>query len=500
MLRAIDIAHPWQKDIDPANVDCDIVIVKVSGGTCYTNPKYREWADAALASGKLVGFYHYACERDTEPGGKAEADYFWERVKDYKDKAVLILDWENHAHQMPVSYAKAFLDRIKSLSGSTPFFYDYAGHLNATDYSAIASYPLWMASYLNRYDGSGWVSNPANIWGTGDWDSMSMYQYTSTGYISGYWNRLDLSVFYGGKEDWKRLGGGYVGSIDKMVQHAIDIANNDYFGYSWADRWDHDRDCSSLMYDSADAAGYSVGRGPDKTRYTGTMIDDFCGAGFTKYNYGTVTLKRGDILLRDPWGSDGHTEMYIGGNQLVGAHSAEGGGVYGQPGDQTGNEISIGPLWGNWDYVLRPPAGGGSMGGWKKGTGKNANKWWYEHDDGSWTSNGWEYIGDKWYYFDKDGWMSVGWLAWQGEWYYLQPKTSKTGDSFGFMVTSWQRIKYKSITSWFWFNPSGVLFRNGFTRLDKKWYGFDADGRMVDELADMSVSKDGDITIKQATA
>lgn len=146
-----------------------------------------------------------------------------------------------------------------------------------------------------------------------------------------------------------------MGSIDKMVQHAVSIAKNDYYGYSWADRWSHDRDCSSLMYDSADAAGYPVGRGTDKTRYTGTMIADFTAAGFTKYNYGSVSLQRGDILLRDPWGSEGHTEMYIGNGQLVGAHCSETGGVYGQPGDQTGNEISIGPLYGWWDYVLRPP-------------------------------------------------------------------------------------------------------------------------------------------------
>lgn len=147
-----------------------------------------------------------------------------------------------------------------------------------------------------------------------------------------------------------------MGRIESMVQHAVDIAENDYHGYSWADRWNRDRDCSSLAYDSADAAGYPVGRGPDRTRYTGTMIDDFTAAGFKLHDYDSFEEYRGCILLRDPWGENGHTEIYIGDGLTVGAHSAENGGVYGEPGDQTGNEISIAPNPEWWDYILEPPA------------------------------------------------------------------------------------------------------------------------------------------------
>lgn len=145
-------------------------------------------------------------------------------------------------------------------------------------------------------------------------------------------------------------------SIEKMVDHAIGIAEDDWYGYSWADRWYHNRDCSSLMYDSANAAGYDIGRGDDETRYTGTMIDDFTAAGFTCYDYDEVEERRGDILLRNPGSESGHTEMYIGGGKTVGAHIAETGGVYGQDGDQTGHEISVEWNPGNWDYILRPPA------------------------------------------------------------------------------------------------------------------------------------------------
>lgn len=150
-----------------------------------------------------------------------------------------------------------------------------------------------------------------------------------------------------------------MGRIQAMIDHAVAIANDDSHGYSWADRWNVDRDCSSLMYDSADAAGYDVGRGGDK--YTGTMIDDFSNAGFTVHDYDSFEEYPGCILLRDPAGPGGHTEMYIGDGLTVGAHIAETGDVYGEPGDQTGDEISIAPNPGNWDYILEPPMEGDDM-------------------------------------------------------------------------------------------------------------------------------------------
>lgn len=147
-------------------------------------------------------------------------------------------------------------------------------------------------------------------------------------------------------------------SIETMVQTALDRAYDDYHGYSQADRWGRDRDCATLMYEAADAGGYGVGTGPDKTRYTGTMIPDFTAVGFTCYGYDEFEEYRGCILLRDPWGPRGHTEMYIGDGQTVGAHCSENGGIYGEPGDQTGNEISVGPNYGDWDYILAPPPDG----------------------------------------------------------------------------------------------------------------------------------------------
>lgn len=50
-------------------------------------------------------------------------------------------------------------------------------------------------------------------------------------------------------------------------------------------------------------------------------------------------------------------------------------------------------------------------GTWQAGTGENQGKWWYDNGNGSYTSNGWQWIdgnGDgiaESYYFDNNGWL-----------------------------------------------------------------------------------------------
>ena len=52
-------------------------------------------------------------------------------------------------------------------------------------------------------------------------------------------------------------------------------------------------------------------------------------------------------------------------------------------------------------------------GQWQKGSGKNKNKWWYNHMDGSYPKSTWAWIdgnGDGYaecYYFDKQGWLQT---------------------------------------------------------------------------------------------
>ncbi len=140
--------------------------------------------------------------------------------------------------------------------------------------------------------------------------------------------------------------------IAKAVSWAVSIANNSGYGYDqptrasgWA-KWQSDPsctnqcgsfDCSSLIAAALTEAGYF----PTNPEFaTGNEAAALTGVGFKKIADSVTSsqsLLPGDILV---W--DGHTEMYIGNNQDVGAHINERGGVSGgQVGDQTGHEISV---------------------------------------------------------------------------------------------------------------------------------------------------------------
>ena len=148
---------------------------------------------------------------------------------------------------------------------------------------------------------------------------------------------------------------------DVFVDLALKYAEDNRHGYSQkppSGRWGPDYDCSSLLYFLANEAGYPVGTGSDKVRFTGTMLKDFEKAGFQILpfaNVGISGLEIGDILLNLAL----HAEVYVGEGQSVGATGSETGGFVGEAGDQTGTEIEKHPVTTfeqDWNYILRPPS------------------------------------------------------------------------------------------------------------------------------------------------
>ena len=142
-------------------------------------------------------------------------------------------------------------------------------------------------------------------------------------------------------------------TILKAVQWAVNIAKDNTHGYSQIDRWSPDYDCSSFIISAWENAGVPVKT--NGATYTGNMLSALKKSGFTVVTginlSSSADLKTGDVLLK----KGKHTEMYVGNNIIVGAHSDENGGIRGnKKGDQTGKEISLRNYYNYpWDCVLR---------------------------------------------------------------------------------------------------------------------------------------------------
>ena len=205
-LDGIDIAS-YQAGIDLKTVPCDFCIVKATQGTGYVNPDFRRAVEQLHKCGKLIGVYHYA----SGAGAAAEAAHFVKTIKPYLHCGlVLALDWESNQNsawnKADVAYCKAFLDRVTDLTGTRPLIYMSKSVCRVHNWKPVAAmYPLWAAQYANQsqtgYKQAPWTDSMT----FGAWGKPTIYQYSSKGKLSGWSGNLDLDMFYGSADDWRKL-------------------------------------------------------------------------------------------------------------------------------------------------------------------------------------------------------------------------------------------------------------------------------------------------------
>ena len=199
-MNGIDISN-HQQGLDVSKVPCDFVIMKATEGTTFVDKYCDKFYQQAKKLGKKLGVYHFASGKSS---GTAEADFFLKNIAGYVGEAILVLDWEGSAVNKGVGYAKEFLDRVYAKTGVRPLLYSYNNCINAYDWSSVAKadYGLWNAGYYAGYQTMGYNPNAPIKGGLGAFGSCAMYQYTSSGRLSGWAGNLDLDVFYGDSAAW----------------------------------------------------------------------------------------------------------------------------------------------------------------------------------------------------------------------------------------------------------------------------------------------------------
>lgn len=238
MLKGIDISK-WQAGIDLSKIDTDFVICKATEGLGYTDKNCDGFYQEAKRLGKKLGVYHFA-RPDLRNTATAEADWFVKETKGYHKEAILILDWES-GDLGNVTWAKSWLDRVYEKTGVKPVIYMSASVMSSYDWSSVANadYGLWVANYGSN-NGTAQES-VFDRYPLRYWSFYALWQYTSTGKLSGYSGNLDLNYFSGDKEAWDKYAGGSPSastSTTKPVEKSVDQLAREVIAGKWGNGQD----------------------------------------------------------------------------------------------------------------------------------------------------------------------------------------------------------------------------------------------------------------------
>ena len=374
-LYGIDVSSNQPPDIC-RKVKYDFAIVKATGNPKefrwdYVNPYMDEQAEDAYNRTGRLGLYHFTYGLSD---AVKEADFFLSKVQKWIGKAVLVIDYEgDQALNRGREWVRLFAKRIESKTGVKPIIYSSGSVIVGQRLKALG-YPIWCANYykgyvpIHGYDTTGcYIYNGC--------EDSAMWQFTSTGYLSGYTLPLDLNVCYA---DWSTLlgkGGGGSDEMDKKVAKFCErmmywCGPKGNLGYDQLNRWDiregGEGDCSSLTYWCLWEAGLlkkPIGNLYNHLLYTGTLRAHLKAAGWQELPPSLSLCKPGDVLLND----GAHVAVVVSGSgttaKLAQASIDEHGNIAGgQSGDQTGNETNIRQVYSYpWNVIMRPPTSSGGV-------------------------------------------------------------------------------------------------------------------------------------------
>ena len=132
----------------------------------------------------------------------------------------------------------------------------------------------------------------------------------------------------------------------------------------------------------------------------------------------------------------------------------------------------------------------------------NGGKWWYRHQDGTYTKNDFEVIDNQTYYFDNDGYRVTGWKQVENDKYYFNASGIMATDQWintyyyvdenGKMVKNkwlgiyyldsngvWQPDRWVYNGKWWYRYGDGSYPKNKFDVINNNVYYFDSNGYVV---------------------
>lgn len=188
-----------QARTDCASIPGDFLIVKATEGTGYRFAQFSQCVTQALGAGKRVAAYHYA--HPNLASAQAEANAFLSAALPYKGRIWTFLDYESVPD---AGWAADWLRIVSQDMGQSTGIYMSASWVNRQAWGECTRYPLWVAGYPLGYARFTRFVPPAFPYRIQGWQVVSMWQFTSTGWLDNV-GAYDLNVFYGSGATWDKL-------------------------------------------------------------------------------------------------------------------------------------------------------------------------------------------------------------------------------------------------------------------------------------------------------
>jgi len=139
--------------------------------------------------------------------------------------------------------------------------------------------------------------------------------------------------------------------VEEGISATLAYANDDSHGYTLHCRdYSIGTDCAGLMrYYAAHVENVDVDSYPDFG--TWSEVDTLTARGWVHHDFNYSNAQRGDIFVRALGDSTGHTVLYLGNGQIVGAEANKDG----VDGDSSGREICQKAYYAySYNHILRP--------------------------------------------------------------------------------------------------------------------------------------------------
>ncbi len=431
-INGIDVSQ-WQGTVDWTKVKkagVDFVMLgtgRYKNGSSTPDPKFKTNIKGAINAGINVGVYYYSTVTTVEDARNA-ADYVLDLVDGYKISYPIAIDMEDSCYnsmttKKRTSIAIAFMKVIKQ-AGYYPMIYANTYWTSSLlDMSRLSSYDFWVAS---------WGSSKPSV------STLTMWQYSSTGKVSGISTAVDLDYSY---RDYTKVITPRTKA--KSRRNAASPGWNTDGKHYWYVNSDGSTAKSCWLTVSGkkyyvDSKGYRL-------------------TGWQKINKKTYYFSSKGVL-KTGWLTRKGNTYYLkpsNGVRRTGFQTIDGKTYY-----------------------------------FKKGTGVmqkglqtiNGKKYYFNKKTGV-MKTGWKKIKGEYYYFrKKDGAMKTGWLTVNGSRYYMNRKT-------GVRTTGWLTRKGEK----YYFGKKDGVMATGWKRIRKKWYYFDSDGVMLKDtkIGDYILGPDG---------